>query len=338
MYLVFRLDVEDDDGQLYYISLERVSVLDRALETLKIGDRDGDPELYHSVLVRPYLNCLPSDSEELLTIVRRDLLVPWSGEQYNFSVPVQELDITSLQGEVGQPKEVDDLVYGGKLKNGFFIEAGAFNFETNSDSLYFELSHNWTGLLVEPHPLAFHQGVSKHRRVTSVRTCLSTTGQVHTAHFDLSGSVRNETAREAMSGLVHEANTHTAEMQCLPLYTLLLALGNPTVHYFSLDIEGAEFQERLNIFRKNLKNCLITYPWFQVLQTIPWGELDIWVISVETHLAGLVFPGSREEIVKYMDSVGYRLVNWTEEEMRKDDLFVRKDIELRGSGVSREEL
>ena len=27
------------------------------------------------------------------------------------------------------------------------------------------------------------------------------------------------------------------EMQCLPLYSLLLALGNPTVHYFSLDIE-----------------------------------------------------------------------------------------------------
>ena len=60
--MVFRLDVEDDDGQLYYISLERVSVLDKALETLKIGDRDGDQELYHSVLVRPYLNCLASDS------------------------------------------------------------------------------------------------------------------------------------------------------------------------------------------------------------------------------------------------------------------------------------
>ena len=25
--------------------------------------------------------------------------------------------------EVGQPKEVDDLVYGGKLKGGFFLEA-----------------------------------------------------------------------------------------------------------------------------------------------------------------------------------------------------------------------
>ena len=75
-----------------------------------------------------------------------------------------------------------------------------------------------------------------------------------------------------------------------------------------------------------------------MLQTIPWTELDIWVVSVETHLAGLVFPGSREEIIQFMDSVGYVLVPWTEEEMHKDDLFVRKDIELRGADKKREEL
>ena len=84
--------------------------------------------------------------------------------------------------QVGQPKEVDDLVYGGKLKGGFFLEArfsfslviafgsvskmfflqaGSHDFETNSDSLYWELEHGWTGLLVEPHPLSFSFGVSK---------------------------------------------------------------------------------------------------------------------------------------------------------------------------------
>ena len=62
------------------------------------------------------------------------------------------------------------------------------------------------------------------------------------------------------------------------------------------------------------------------------------MVSVETHLAGLVFPGSREEIIQFMDSVGYVLVPWTEEEMHKDDLFVRKDIELRGAAVKRDEL
>ena len=44
----------------------------------------------------------------------------------------------------------------------------------------------------------------------------------------------------------------------MPLYSILLALGNPTVHYFSLDLEGAEFA---------------------VLKTIPWDKVDIQVLQ-----------------------------------------------------------
>lgn len=194
---------------------------------------------------------------DLLRNVRDNYLVSWSGEDYNFSVPLEDLDITSLQGEVGQPKEVDDLVFGGHVKNGFFLEAGAFDFETNSDSLYFELNHNWTGLLVEPHPLAYHRGLAKNRRVTSVNTCLSTSGRAEELPFHMSATVWNGTEREAMSGLVREKTEETVNMQCLPLYSLILALGNPTVHYFSLDIEGAEFP---------------------VLTSIPWNE-----VSLERH-------------------------------------------------------
>ena len=32
------------------------------------------------------------------------------------------------------------------------------------------------------------------------------------------------------------------ELQCFPLYSVLMAVGNPTVNLFSLDVEGAEFQ------------------------------------------------------------------------------------------------
>ena len=49
-------------------------------------------------------------------------------------------------------------------------------------------------------------------------------------------------------------------MQCLPLYSLLLALGNPKVDYLSLDIEGAEEA---------------------VLKTIPWEKVDISIIGLE---------------------------------------------------------
>ena len=100
-----------------------------------------------------------------------------------------------------------------------------------------------------------------------------------------------------MGGLVQEPRDTSMTMQCLPLSSLLLAMGNPTVHYFSLDIEGAELQ---------------------VLKTIPWQNVDIQVISVETHLAGVVFPGSRQEIIDFMDSVGYRLVNWSQERTKAE--------------------
>ena len=93
-----------------------------------------------------------------------------------------------------------------------------------------------------------------------------------------------------MSGLVPDHDQEELEkglsynLQCFPVYSLLLALGNPTVNYFSLDIEGAEYL---------------------VLQSIPWDKVDIEVLGVELHLAGKVFPGTREEIHHYLGEKGY---------------------------------
>ena len=35
---------------------------------------------------------------------------------------------------------------------------------------------------------------------------------------------------------------YSVEQQCFPVYSLLLALNNPTINLFSLDIEGLEYQ------------------------------------------------------------------------------------------------
>ena len=44
----------------------------------------------------------------------------------------------------------------------------------------------------------------------------------------------------------------TIKKQCFPLYSLLLALGNPKVDYLSLDVEGTELD---------------------ILRTIPWKKV-----------------------------------------------------------------
>jgi len=54
-------------------------------------------------------------------------------------------------------------------------------------------------------------------------------------------------------------NMETTEIQCFPLYSILLALNQTTVDYFILDIEGHEKR---------------------VLETIPWNRLDIKVFTL----------------------------------------------------------
>ena len=56
---------------------------------------------------------------------------------------------------------------------GVFIEAGAYNGEEYSNTLYFEKELDWTGLLVEPDPWNFWSLKSKGRKSYAVQTCLS---------------------------------------------------------------------------------------------------------------------------------------------------------------------
>ena len=66
------------------------------------------------------------------------------------------------------------------------------------------------------------------------------------------------TIPEKMGYLGDEYERKTIQILCFPLYSILLALENPTVHYLSLDVEGSEFP---------------------ILKTIPFDKVDIKVIG-----------------------------------------------------------
>ena len=85
-------------------------------------------------------------------------------------------------------------------------------------------------------------------------------------------------------------------MQCFPLYSILLALDDPTVDYFSLDVEGAEME---------------------ILKTISWEKVDIKVLTIEFNNR----KEDKEQIVDFLTKKGYSL----EEQIKKQDLvFVKK--------------
>ena len=65
-------------------------------------------------------------------------------------------------------------------------------------------------------------------------------------------------------------------------------------------------------------------------------QVDIRVVTVETHLAGRLYPGSRADILQLMAGAGYthlpaahRRSNPARDNMgTQDDLFVRNDVTL----------
>ena len=71
--------------------------------------------------------------------------------------------------------------------------------ESDSHSLYFESSYNWTGLLVEP--LWSDVLRSKNRKAVSVYNCLSVRPEAHYVEFDMTSALRNVKV-PAMAGIV----------------------------------------------------------------------------------------------------------------------------------------
>ncbi len=84
------------------------------------------------------------------------------------------------------------------------------------------------------------------------QTCFSTSKTAETFEFKIAGVVGGILPKELSKE--QSLPTHRVNMTCIPFYTIMMALGNPTVDYFSLDIEGAELP---------------------VLKTIPFDQLDI---------------------------------------------------------------
>ena len=247
------------------------------------------------------LSDLQQDDPVLIEAVKKLLIQPPDASvPYNFTVPYPE-----LQGQFGQVIDLRELL--GKQTTGFFIEAGAYDGEEFSNSLYFEMKKGWQGLLVEPNPDALAELLLKNRRATVFPRCLSTKTTPEVVKFDAAGLI---------GGIIHKGrepggfvpdnvklpyDRRTIEMQCFPLYTVLMALGNPTVDLFSLDIEGAELQ---------------------VLKTIPWDKVNIRVLLIEVNHIGEIFKGSPKALNQLLKKSGFKFFRST----TIDDIYVKRDF------------
>ena len=127
-----------------------------------------------------------------------------------------------------------------------------------------ERTMQWGGVLIEADQTSFGKLLSRRRKSYALPVCLSLQPYPTQVTFKVSyaiGSVQESFTPEQSK----ESNMLT--LQCFPLYSILLAIGQTRVDFFSLDVEGHELR---------------------ILKTIPWHKVDIKVLFNNNYILKFV--------------------------------------------------
>ena len=188
----------------------------------------------------------------------------------------------------------------GNKTGGFFVEVGGFDGISASNSLHLEQEHGWEGLLIEADPDFYLQIRGHNRRAWSINAgiglshyaevipfwdAIGQSGKLNTRYVWTVRKKKNIKTIADRNRVDKSKLTKTMGMliPCFPLETLLLALKQKTVDFFSLDVEGVELE---------------------VLKTIPFDKIDIKVLAVEYMHGG---PDAKERYTAFMEDYGYKL-------------------------------
>lgn len=158
--------------------------------------------------------------------------------------PGAEPTLPVYHSQAGQDRFLDQCVFEG-MSGGVFVDVGAYDGVSFSNSLMFELSRQWTGLCIEPNPSVF-----RYLLANRSATCLNL------AAGNADGSlpfVKVAGGGEMLSGLADGMDARHVEriratgdpslVLQVPVRRLSRVLaegGIDEVHYLSLDTEGNE--------------------------------------------------------------------------------------------------
>ncbi|XP_052788471.1 uncharacterized protein LOC128223220 [Mya arenaria] len=203
--------------------------------------------------------------------------------------------------EYGQDIYVDKLLE--QKRNGFFIELGAHDGESTSNTLYLEKERGWTGLLIEANPVVYEKLLKKNRNSYTLNCCISNdlpemtftmASYLSSSNATMSASQRRK-IKSAGIGHTDKNYGKTAVVACQAFQDIMSAIGVHHVDFFSLDVEGAELY---------------------ILQSIDWNRVNIDVFVIETDMS----DEYRDDIIRFMKKQGYEHIG----PFHYDDVFRKR--------------
>lgn len=169
--------------------------------------------------------------------------------------------------EAGQDEYIDTEIFA-RMRDGIFVEVGAFDGIRGSNSLFFEKFRGWRGLLIEASPLYFSWLEQNRPECVKERIAVAASEgeaeflEITEGMYMMSGlkfALPPDQRRAAEEGLFGRSDM--LRVPTLPLADLLRKHDLVEIDYISIDIEGGEMD---------------------VLSAFPFDEFDVDVWSVET--------------------------------------------------------
>ncbi|WP_293870276.1 FkbM family methyltransferase [Flavobacterium sp.] len=168
-----------------------------------------------------------------------------------------------------QDEFLNEVVFNNK-KNGFFIDIGAHDGKTFSNSLFFELNNHWKGICVEPNPKVFAK-LNSFRKSINLNVCIGAYNKsIKFTQIDgyaemLSGISESYDERhiqridrdiETKGGNRIEIDVEMITINSIKMLT------NQQVDFISIDTEGNEFD---------------------IVSSMNFDNLDVQVIVIENN-------------------------------------------------------
>ena len=267
--MTWKIISTDNHGTLLKNSIDPTEKVDTETKNRLVVAQDQNLN-NPNFLLRTYSDTDP----ELITIIKKRYLIPPSPPESEYVFPAR------MAPDSGQVENILEIFK--HKRNGYFIECGANNGVFQSNTLELEKDYGWTGILIEAAPKNLQKLYKVNRKSWIVPAGLSIKNETMQVEF---GDWFNlgQIVDEKLAKQFDKKKSKTISVTCLPLYSILLAMGNPTIDYFSLDVEGYEMD---------------------ILKTIPFDKVDIKVISVEfKHIKEKGW--SVQDLENFMLSQGY---------------------------------
>lgn len=142
-------------------------------------------------------------------------------------------DNTGFHAQGGQDRFVDQLILKGQRK-GTFVEIGANDGETFSNCLFFEEQRAWSGVCIEPNPVAFAKLEKRRPEADNLNILIGP--ECETVAFP----IVSDPEESLYASREKSSEEGSVELRQLDLPTLFAEAGLDHIDLLSLDVEGGE--------------------------------------------------------------------------------------------------